>query len=92
MSHESQEHHQHGSIFDERFLMAVACIGAVAIGEWKEAIAVLILYLLGEFLQDKAIDRSRRSIRELMNVRTDRAEVLRCGVYITVPAESVAVG
>lgn len=92
MSHESQEHHQHGSIFDERFLMAVACIGAVAIGEWKEAIAVLILYLLGEFLQDKAIDRSRRSIRELMNVRPDRAEVLRCGVYITVPAESVAVG
>lgn len=92
MSHESQEHHQHGSIFDERFLMAVACIGAVAIGEWKEAIAVLILYLLGEFLQDRAIDRSRRSIRELMNVRPDRAEVLRCGVYITVPAESVAVG
>ena len=92
MSHESQEHHQHGSIFDERFLMAVACIGAVAIGEWKEAIAVLVLYLLGEFLQDKAIDRSRRSIRELMNVRPDRAEVLRCGVYITVPAESVAVG
>lgn len=92
MSHESQEHHQHGSIFDERFLMAVACIGAVAIGEWKEAIAVLILYLLGEFLQDRAIDRSRRSIRELMNIRPDRAEVLRCGVYITVPAESVAVG
>lgn len=92
MVHESHEHHERGNIFDERFLMAVACIGAVAVGEWKEAIAVIVLYLLGEYLQDQAVDRSRRSIRELMNVRPDRAEVLRDGVYVTVPAENVAIG
>ncbi len=64
-----------GKIFDENFLMAVASIGAICVGEWHEAIAVMFLYSIGEFLQHKAVDKSRRAISDLMNIRPDFANV-----------------
>lgn len=64
-----------GKVFDENFLMAVASIGAICVGEWHEAIAVMLLYNIGEFLQDKAVDNSRRAISDLMDIRPDFANV-----------------
>ena len=81
-----------GEVFDECFLMSLASIGALAIGEWQEAAAVMVLYQFGEYLQDKAVDTSRRSITDLMNVRPDTASVLRNGVVLKLPAEDVALG
>ncbi|MBQ2830194.1 MAG: cadmium-translocating P-type ATPase [Oscillospiraceae bacterium] len=83
---------RHGKVFDENFLMAVASIGAVVLGEFSEAAAVMLLYQLGELLQSRAVGASRRTIRALMDVRADKANVLRDGVLRTVEAETVAVG
>ncbi len=63
----------HGQIFDEQFLMTIATLGAAAIKEYPEAAGVMIFYQLGEFLQDKAVDKSRKSIAELMDIRPDIA-------------------
>ena len=64
-----------GEIFDENFLMAVATIGALCVGEYEEAILVMLLYRVGEFLQDRAVDKSRKSISDLMDIRPDYANV-----------------
>ena len=64
-----------GKIFDENFLMGIATLGAFAIKEYPEAVMVMILYQIGEFLQDKAVEKSRNSISELMNIRPDYANV-----------------
>lgn len=66
----------HGDIFDERFLMLVASIGAFAIKEYHEALAVMLFYQLGEFLQDLAVDRSKDSIKKLMDIRPNFANVM----------------
>lgn len=79
----------HGEIFDENFLMTVASIGAFCIGEYPEAVAVMLLYQFGEWLQDKAVDSSRDSIQALLAVRPDRA-VLTSGEEVR--AADVAVG
>lgn len=63
----------HGELFDENFLMTVASLGAFCIREYPEAVAVMLLYQIGELLQDKAVDSSRRSIQALIAVRPDRA-------------------
>lgn len=89
---EAVENIAHGEIFDENFLMTVASIGAFCIGEYPEAVAVMLLYELGEWLQDKAVGSSRASIAALVNVRPDQANLLRDGDIVTVKAESVAVG
>lgn len=89
---EAAENLIHGAVFDECFLMAVASLGAICIGEWQEAVMVMTLYQLGEYLQDRALSASRRSIRELMNVRPDTARVLRSGQAEERPAQEVAVG
>ena len=81
-----------GRVFDENFLMAVASIGAFAIGEYHEAVAVILFYQVGEFFQALSVRRSRRSIAELMDIRPDHAQVLKNGEVITVAAEAVAVG
>lgn len=81
-----------GEFLDENFLMSIASIGAFAIGEHPEAVAVMLFYQLGEYLQDKAVDNSRKSIAELMNVRPDHANVERNGEIITVRPEKVAIG
>lgn len=64
-----------GQIFDENFLMSVATIGAIAIGEYQEGVAVMIFYKIGEFFQDMAVDRSRKSIRSLMNIKPEYANL-----------------
>lgn len=66
----------HGEVFDENFLMTVATIGALGIGEFPEAVAVMFLYQIGEYFQDYAVDRSRKNIKELMDVRPDTARLL----------------
>lgn len=65
----------HGAIFDENFLMTLATVGAVAVGQYEEAVGVMLFYQLGELFQDVAVGRSRRSIRDLMNIRPDYANV-----------------
>lgn len=64
-----------GKVFDENFLMSIATVGALAIGEYSEAVMVMLLYQIGEFLQDKAVEKSKNSISELMNLRPDYANV-----------------
>lgn len=64
-----------GEIFDENFLMSIATIGAFAIKEYPEAVMVMILYQIGEFLQDCAVEKSKKSISTLMNIRPDYANV-----------------
>lgn len=81
-----------GHIFDEKFLMTIASLGSVAVGELPEAAAVMLLYQVGEYFEDKAETRSRRSIEELMSIRADTARVKRDGKEITVNADDVAVG
>ena len=64
-----------GSVFDENFLMALATVGAMFISEYTEGIAVMLLYQIGEMFQDYAVDKSRKSIADLMNIRPDHANV-----------------
>ena len=81
-----------GEIFDENFLMAVATIGALCVGEYEEAVLVMLLYRIGEFLQDKAVDKSRRAITDLMDIRPDYANVQKDGEWTKVKPEEVPAG
>ena len=81
-----------GQVFDEHFLMSLSTIGAFAIGEYPEAVAVMLFYQIGEFFQSLAVKRSRKSISDLMGIRPDTASVLRNGELRTVSPESIAVG
>lgn len=81
-----------GRIFDENFLMTLSTIGAFAIGEYPEAVAVMLFYQIGEFFQSLAVKRSRKSISELMDIRPDFANVSRNGELVVVSPETVAVG
>ncbi|MEG1458199.1 MAG: heavy metal translocating P-type ATPase [Acetivibrio sp.] len=65
----------HGQIFDENFLMAIATLGAFLIGEYPEALAVMILYQIGEFLQDMAVDKSRKHLADAMNIKAAFANI-----------------
>ena len=82
----------HGEIFDENFLMSVATVGALVIGEYPEAVAVMLLYEIGEWFQSYALGKSRQSIAALMDIRPDTATVERNGQTLTVSPEDVAVG
>lgn len=81
-----------GRPFDECFLMAVASLGAFCIGEYPEGVAVMILYQLGETLQDCAVRRSRKSVSSLMDIRPDIASVKRGNSVEQVPPETVETG
>lgn len=82
-----------GQVFDENFLMAIATIGAFAIGEYAEGVAVMLFYQVGELFQSYAVGRSRRSITELMDIRPDYANLVQPdGSAATVPPESVTIG
>ena len=81
-----------GEVFDEHFLMAVATIGAFAIGEFPEAVAVMLFYQIGELFQDYAVDKSKESITNLMDIRPDVAVVKRNGKLETVKPETVKIG
>ena len=81
-----------GQVFDENFLMAVATVGAVGCGELAEGVAVMLFYQVGELFQSVAVDRSRKSISSLMDIRPDYANVEREGRLEQVDPEEVAVG
>ena len=81
-----------GDVFGENFLMTIAGIGAVCIGEIPEGVLVFLLYRLGEYLQTKAVSSSRKSISALLDVRPDRANLLEDGQVREVDARDVAVG
>ncbi len=81
-----------GQIFDENFLMSIATIGAFALQDWLEGVAVMLFYQVGELFQSCAVERSRRSISELMDLRPDYAVVLVDGEEIRKDPEEVAVG
>ena len=81
-----------GQIFDERFLMSLSTIGAFAIGEYPEAVAVMLFYQVGEFFQSLAVKRSRKSISDLMDIRPDSATVRRNGELVVVAPETVSIG
>jgi Cd2+/Zn2+-exporting ATPase len=81
-----------GKIFDENFLMSVATIGAAIIGDYAEAAAVMIFYQTGEYFQDAAVRRSRKSISELMDIRPQTATVVRNGIASVVDPTTIQVG
>ena len=81
-----------GKVFDENFLMAVATLGAFAIGEFPEAVAVMLFYQVGELFQDYAVDKSRKSIASLMDIRPDYANVVRDGKEEKVSPGEVKIG
>jgi Cd2+/Zn2+-exporting ATPase len=82
----------HGQVFDENFLMALATVGAFVVKEYPEAAAVMIFYQMGELFQSVAVGKSRKSITELMDIRPERAVVVRDGIETEVSPEEVAVG
>jgi Cd2+/Zn2+-exporting ATPase len=81
-----------GKVFDENFLMSVATIGAFIIGEYPEAVAVMLFYQIGEYFQALAVRSSKKSITGLMDIRPDFANVRRNGETLKVPPNTVAVG
>lgn len=81
-----------GKVFDENFLMAVATIGAFAIGEFPEAVAVMLFYQVGELFQSYAVDKSRKSIASLMNIRPDYANIEKDGKIEKVDPDEVKIG
>lgn len=82
----------HGQVFDENFLMAIATIGAWVLSEYPEAVAVMVFYQIGELFQSIAVGKSRRSIASLMDIRPDRAVVLREGREVECSPEEVDIG
>ncbi len=81
-----------GKVFDENFLMAIATIGAFAIGEFPEAVAVMLFYQIGELFQSYAVDKSRKSIASLMDIRPDYANAYRNGNLEKVDPDEVQIG
>ena len=82
---------KNGQVFDENFLMALATVGAFGCGEYREGVAVMLFYQVGELFQSVAVSRSRASIAQLMDIRPDSANVERDGQVITVDPEEVTV-
>ena len=81
-----------GRVFNENFLMSLSTVGAFVIGEYPEAVAVMLFYQVGEYFQDAAVKRSRKSIADLMDIRPDAATVSRNGELMVVSPETVVVG
>lgn len=81
-----------GQVFDENFLMGIATVGAFAIGEYPEGVAVMLFYQVGELFQSYAVDKSRKSIASLMDIRPDYANIQRNGQIEKVDPDEVAIG
>ena len=79
-------------VFDENFLMAVATVGAIALGDYKEGVAVMLFYQIGELFQSYAVGKSRRNISELMDIRPDYANIEKDGEVVQVDPDEVAIG
>ena len=82
----------HGKIFDENFLMAIATVGAMALGEYGEGVEVMLFYQIGELFQSYAVGKSRRNITALMDIRPDYANIERDGQLLQADPDDVAVG
>ena len=83
---------KNGKVFDENFLMTVATVGAIVLGEYGEGVAVMLLYQVGELFQSCAVDKSRRSISELMDIRPDYANIEQDGALVRVDPDEVEIG
>ncbi len=83
---------RNGQVFDENFLMAVATVGALALGDFREGAAVMLFYQIGELFQSVAVGKSRRSIAALMDIRPDYANVMQDGKLVRVDPDEVEVG
>ncbi len=81
-----------GDVFTEFLLMGIATVGAFAIGEYPEGVAVMLFYAIGELFQDAAVNRAKRNIKALLDVRPDQATVLRDGKFMDVKPDTVQVG
>ena len=81
-----------GKVFDEHFLMSIATIGAFIIGEYPEAVAVMLFYQIGELFQDYAVDKSKKSIKSLMDIKPDFANVIRDGKMVKIDPMKVKIG
>ncbi|MEG1479311.1 MAG: HAD-IC family P-type ATPase, partial [Clostridiales bacterium] len=81
-----------GHVFDENFLMSIATLGAICIGEYPEAVAVMLFFQVGELFESCAVERSRKSIAQLMDIRPDYANVQRNGTLTQVDPEDVHIG
>ncbi len=81
-----------GNVFDENFLMSIATIGAFAIGQFDEGVAVMIFYQIGEFFQEMAVDKSRRSIAEKMDLRVEKVRLVTPNGYVESLPEDVEIG
>ncbi len=82
----------HGQVFDENFLMTIATVGALILGERSEGVAVMLFYQVGEWFQSYAVSKSRRSITSLMDIRPDYANIEKDGKLIQVDPEDVKIG
>lgn len=82
----------HGQVFDENFLMSIATVGAFLIGEYPEGVAVMLFYQVGELFQSYAVDKSRKSIASLMDIRPDYANLQRDGQIEKVDPDEVKIG
>ena len=89
---ESVENIFHGKIFDENFLMSVATVGALILGDYAEAVFVMIFFKIGELFENIAVGKSKKSIEKLMDIRPDTARVIRSGKEEVVSPEDVEVG
>lgn len=83
---------RNGQVFDENFLMTVATFGAIGVGELEEAVAVMLFYQVGELFNDYAVNRSRKSITNLMDINPEYANVLRGGKEVQVEPDEVEIG
>lgn len=81
-----------GKVFDENFLMGIASLGAFLVGEYPEAVMVMVLYQIGEYFQDKAVEKSRNSITELMDIRPDYANIEENGRVFQKSPDDIKIG
>lgn len=81
-----------GNFFDENFLMTVATIGAFALGEYSEAVGVVLFFKIGELFEDYAVSRSRKAITDVSKLKVDKAEVLRNGEFVRIDSDDIEIG
>lgn len=83
---------RHGNVFSEFFLMTIATFGAFLIGEYSEAVAVMLFYSVGELFQDAAVEKAQKSIKALLDIRPDKVTVLRNGEFFVITPSEVKIG
>lgn len=81
-----------GNFFDENFLMTVATVGAFVLGEYSEAVGVVLFFKIGELFEDYAVSRSRKAITDVSKLKVDKAEVLRNGEFVRIDSDEIEVG